>query len=63
MLFIFNIITYMFNFIRHFPLLIGIKLHDTRHKMQYYIRLNKEKRLIVMIRQKKFDLYVTDNYQ
>lgn len=53
----------MFNFIRHFPLLIGIKLHDTRHKMQYYIRLNKEKRLIVMIRQKKFDLYVTDNYQ
>lgn len=35
---------------------------DTR-QMQYYIRLNKEKRLIVMIRQKKFDLYVTDNYQ
>lgn len=35
---------------------------DTR-QMQYYIRLNKEKRLIVMIRPKKIDLYVTDNYQ
>lgn len=35
---------------------------DTR-QMQYYIRLNKEKRLIVLIRQKKIDFYVTDNYQ